>query len=68
MCTNIQLFEIGIIIHKYILDVVILQNAAHNDATLFGEMIDHAENELSSGTWRLIGWWKAVSTVEDNLS
>lgn len=30
-------------------------------------MMDHVENQLSEGTWNLMGWFKAVTTKEDGI-
>lgn len=35
-----------------------------NNIDLVSLMVAHAKKELSTGTWRLLGWWKAASTTE----
>lgn len=38
-----------------------------NDASMVSLMMTHAKAQLMTGTWRLLGWWKAASTTEGSV-
>jgi hypothetical protein len=41
-----------------------VQTAVQTDPQLFADIVDHVENVVCEGTWKVMGWWKAATTDE----